>query len=235
VIDDLRDEQDVLDRFLGALAPAEWTRPTPAEGWTIADTVHHLLVAERAATRSARDLVDFTEGGSEADPLPDDPAALLAAWRHARSTTVDALTARGLDARVPWGGRRMSVRSLATARLMETWAHGLDCFAAVGAPIVDTDRLEHVAWLGRQTLPYAFTVAGVAPPAAPEELLVDLVAPSGARWRFGPADSPHVVAGSASAWCRLVTRRRRDPGPDDLVATGPLADAALRVAKAYLG
>ena len=49
---------------------------------------------------------------------------------------------------VPWGGSRMSAQSLATARLMETWAHGLDCFAALNATPRDTERLRHVAWLG---------------------------------------------------------------------------------------
>jgi uncharacterized protein (TIGR03084 family) len=236
VIDDLRAEQDALDALLASLDAGAWSRPTPAEGWSVADTVRHLLVAERAATRSARDDTDFVGGvAGTSDPTPEDPGELLVAWREARRSTTDALAARGLDARVPWGGRRMSVRSLATARLMETWAHGLDCFAAAEATPTDTDRLVHVAWLGRQTLPYAFGVAGVEPPAPPDELRVDLLAPSGARWRFGPDRSDHVVTGSAGAWCRLVTHRLRDPAADDLRATGPLAEAALRVAKAYLG
>jgi uncharacterized protein (TIGR03084 family) len=117
---------------------------------------------------------------------------------------------------------------------METWAHGLDCFAAAGVPAVDTDRLVHVAWLGRQTLPYAFGVAGEQPPAPPAELRVELDAPSGARWAFGPEDSPHRIEGPASTWCRVVTRRLRPPAVNDLRATGPLATASLRVAQAYL-
>ena len=59
MLDDLRDEQSVLDDLLAALDAGAWQRPTPADGWTITDTVRHLLVAERAATRSVRDGSDF--------------------------------------------------------------------------------------------------------------------------------------------------------------------------------
>jgi uncharacterized protein (TIGR03084 family) len=234
--DDLLAEQLVLDAQLASLDDGGWARPTPAEGWTVADTVRHLVIAERAATRSVRDAIDFVGDANDRgdSSLPEQPADLLDAWRRARTATLDALRAKPDSARVPWGGRAMSVRSLATARLMETWAHGLDCLAAGGRPAVDTDRLVHVAWLGRQTLPYAFAFAGEAPPAPPEQLRLDLVAPSGARWTFGPDGSPHVVTGAAGTWCRLATRRLRPPATCDLIAQGPLAEAAVRVAKAFL-
>jgi uncharacterized protein (TIGR03084 family) len=237
VLDDLRAEQVVLDDLLAASGAGDWQRPTPADGWTITDTVRHLLVAERAATRSVRDGIDFVGDatGAEAASPPREHGELLAAWREARTSTLDAMCSRALDERVPWGGRTMSVRSLATARLMETWAHGLDCFAAVDAVAVDTDRLVHVAWLGRQTLPYAFAVAGEDPPAPPELLRVELDAPSGDQWSFGPTDSPHVVRGPAGTWCRVVTHRLRAPAPNDLLATAGLAADSVRVARAYLG
>jgi uncharacterized protein (TIGR03084 family) len=239
--DDLLAEQIVLDAYLASLDDRGWARPTPAEGWTVADTVRHLAIAERAATRSVRDGIDFVgddvvgDTGDRGDSsLPEQPADLLDTWRRARTATLDALRAEPDSARVPWGGRAMSVRSLATARLMETWAHGLDCLAAGGRPAVDTDRLVHVAWLGRQTLAYAFAFAGEIPPAPTEQLRLDLVAPSGARWTFGPDGSPHVITGAAGTWCRVATRRLRPPATCDLIAQGPLAEAAVRVAKAFL-
>ena len=57
--------------------------------------------------------------------------------------------------RVPWG-LGMGWRTFVTARTMEHWAHGLDIRAAVHVAAVDTDRLQHIAWLGYSTLPYAF-------------------------------------------------------------------------------
>ena len=89
--------------------------------------------------------------------------------------------------RVPWG-IGMRTPSLVTARLMETWAHGLDVCAALGEAANDTDRLAHVAWLATRALPYAYSLAGANPPADP--LRVELTLPSGAQWSTGPVDAP---------------------------------------------
>jgi uncharacterized protein (TIGR03084 family) len=235
LLDDLRDEHATLDALLASLDADGWRRATPAAGWTVADTVRHLVVAERAATRSARDHIDFV--GPAATPFPRDTTGdphLLDAWRRARADTLAAFASLDARDRVPWGGRSMAARSLATARLMETWAHGLDCFAALDREPVDTDRLVHVAFLGWRTLPFAFARVGETPPAAPHQLRLELDAPSGARWRIGPHDGDDVVAGPASTWCRLVTRRLRARSAADLHVRGPLATAAVRVAQAYL-
>ena len=128
----------------------------------------------------------------------------------------------------------MSVRSLATARLMECWAHGLDCFAALGVQPVDTDRLVHVAWLGWRSLPYAFAVTGAQPAAPPDQLRVELRAPSGGLWTFGPAHYSARVRGDAGVWCRVVTHRWRDLKPPPLEAEGALAEQAVGIAQAFL-
>ena len=114
----------------------------------------------------------------------------------------------------------MSARRFAQARLMETWAHGLDCFAAAGAPTVDTSRLWHVADLGYRTLPYACAVAGEPEPADLSGLALDLRAPDGTRWQFGASAPTTHVRGTARDWCRLVTHR---------VALGPRPTSAEKV------
>ena len=58
----------------------------------------------------------------------------------------------------------MSPASFTTARVMETWAHGLDCFDAAGVTPAYTDRLHHVADLSVRALPYAFMINGVDAP-----------------------------------------------------------------------
>ena len=141
----------------------------------------------------------------------------------------------------------MAARSLATARLMETWAHGLDCFAAFGVSAVDTARLRHVAWLGWKTLPHAFALAGVAPVAPPERLRVELLAPDGSsEWTYGPADArrprprpgwrlvpgrdpplPHRRELSSRGAAR--SRRRRSTSPVRSSSTGPLPSPRRRV------
>ncbi len=189
LLTDLRAEYATLDALVEAHDEWQWREPTPADGWSVADTIEHLWVSECAATASVRDDRDPLSGGHEThETLGRDE--LLAAWRAAREATLAAFADLDDRDRVPWGGRRMAARSLATARLMETWAHGLDCFTAFDVPAVDTPRLRHVAWLGWKTLPHAFAVAAVVPAAPPESLRIDLVAPDGtSAWSYGPSES----------------------------------------------
>ena len=73
----------------------------------------------------------------------------------------------------------MSATSMATARFMETWAHGLDVADALGVDAAaPTDRVRHVAHLGVRTRGFAYGNHGLEPPA--EEFRVALTLPSGA-------------------------------------------------------
>ena len=66
----------------------------------------------------------------------------------------------GRSAKIPWFGPPMSAASMATARLMETWAHGQDVADALGrASAMPTARLRHVAHLGVRTRDFAYRVA----------------------------------------------------------------------------
>jgi uncharacterized protein (TIGR03084 family) len=126
----------------------------------------------------------------------------------------------------------MSATSMATARLMETWAHGQDVADALGITRTPTPRLRHVAWLGTRTRDFAFAVRGLAPPAEP--FRVELSAPDGPVWTFGPEDARQRVSGPALDFCLLVTQRiHRDD--TDLVATGADADAWLDIAQTFAG
>ena len=42
LIADLRAEGDEIDALVRALPPNEWSRPTPAAGWTVAHQIAHL-------------------------------------------------------------------------------------------------------------------------------------------------------------------------------------------------
>ena len=70
------------------------------------------------------------------------------------------------------------------------------------------------------------------PPAG--EFRIDLVAPDGDVWAFGPEDAGQTVTGSALDLCLLATQRinRADT---DLVATGPDADKWLDIAQCFAG
>ena len=115
-------------------------------------------------------------------------------------------------------------------RLMETWAHGLDIYAAMKAEIEDTARIRHVCFLGWKTLPYAFK-------AADEDyspVRVEVMGPAYAKWVFGPADTDQVIKGPAGEFARLAVRRMKRKDAKNLKATGDVADTALEVIRAYL-
>ncbi|OII70413.1 TIGR03084 family metal-binding protein [Streptomyces sp. CC77] len=246
VLDDLRDESDALDLLVAALPPGRWTAPTPAPRWSVAHQIAHLAWTDEAALLAATDPAAFAAHVAEAAAAPDTfvddgaealaalpPDALRERWRAARARLQAALRALPPGTRVPWYGPPMSATALATARLMETWAHGQDVADALGAVRPPTARLRHVAWIGVRARDYAFAVRGLAPPAG--EFRVELDAPgSAAVWAFGPADAPQRVTGPALDFCLLVTRRahRADLA---LHAAGPDADRWLDIAQAFAG
>lgn len=233
---DLAAEHRVLDELVAPLPTEVWAWPSPSPGWTLAHQIHHLDLSEGAALLALTGHSDqvFAPTGHWPDrPLPPDPAEVLGNWRASRAASLEAMAALDAKAPVIWGDGPMTCRSFSTARLMETWAHGLDCFATVGAEPTDTDRLRHVAHIGYRALPYAFRSQGVTPPAPLSELRLVLTAPSGEVWTYGEADAPHSITGSAGHWCRVATRRMA-AADADLVTNGPLALAVLTTARAYL-
>lgn len=243
ILADLVAEQQALDQLLQRAPDRDWKRPTPAAGWTVQDTISHLAATEERALRSiagdrklaaeirAAGGVDaYNQTGVEAGRAKR-PQEVIEWWRHNRAAVVEALSRTPRQTRISWYAGPMGARTFATARLMETWAHGLDIVAALQREVADTARLRHVAWLGWKTLPYAFSQAGEK---YKEPIRVELVGPGYARWVFGPEDGGQVIRGQAGDWCRLVVRRLPKGREKDLAATGPIAATALRVAKAYV-
>jgi uncharacterized protein (TIGR03084 family) len=166
------------------------------------------------------------EGGRAA------PAELLDRWRAARKALAQALRDVPGGTKLPWFGPPMSPTSMATARFMETWAHSLDVHGALGEQPDHTDRIRHVAHLGVRTRDFAFVTRGQDLPT--EEFRVELTAPSGDLWSWGPPDAGQSVRGSAVDFCLLVTQRvnRVDT---DLVAQGRDANAWLAIAQCFAG
>ncbi len=258
---DLTAESEQLDALVAPLPPQGWDRPTPAPGWTIAHQIAHLAWTDHVAYLAATDAAAFYALVTSApDPsrMVDDaaesflapPAALLARWREGRAALVSTLAAAPAGEKLPWYGTRMSPASMATARIMETWAHGEDVADALGVRRTPTSRLRHIAHLGFRTLGHGFAAHGRAVPTAP--VRVELAGPASARseltspavaseegsdgetWAFGPADAADRVTGPALDFCLLVTQRRHRADLA-LVATGPVADEWLDVAQAFAG
>jgi uncharacterized protein (TIGR03084 family) len=246
VLTDLAAEGDALDSLVSEPG-VDLTVPTPAPGWTIAHQLGHLRWTDELTILACRDPERFRTSTSWID-TPDGmteaieagaaagtrtPAtALLDRWRDARAGVLQTLAVVPPGARVTWLGRPMGAGTLASARIMETWAHGADVADALGVRRVATDRIRHVADLGVRTRDHAFRTHRLPVPDA--QFRVELTAPSGASWTWGPADAEQRVSGPALDFALLVTRRRH---PDDLAlrADGMLASTWLTVAQAFAG
>lgn len=245
LVDDLRAESDELDALVAGLADDRWAAPTPAAGWTIAHQIGHLLWTDRGALVSVTDSDGFADVIKQAldDPIgfvntaADElaavpPAELLVEWRATRSQLHDALLTVADGRKLPWFGPPMSGPSMATARLMETWAHGLDVADALGVARPATARLKSIAHIGVRTRDFAFAINELTPPG--EAFRVELRAPDGDTWTWGPADAAQRVTGSAEDFCFLVTQRR--PLRElDITAAGEDAARWLPIAQAFAG
>ena len=122
----------------------------------------------------------------------------------------------------------------APSLVLERWA------AACRASVDALRRRSHVCIsLGRSaaeaenfgnhvTLPYAMRLHGIEP----ADVRVELEAPSGDRWCFGPPDAPDQITGAIGAFCRVGAQRVR-PEDSGLEVSGLGAADALRVLRNY--
>jgi uncharacterized protein (TIGR03084 family) len=237
---DLAAEHADLDALLAPLPEARWSELTPAEGWTIRDSILHLALSDAAAALATADPAGFEayrrarNGGEDRFQAGRGMPAreLLDLWRTNRRQLLDALHQTDARARITWFGPPMSAMSHATARLMETWAHGQDIVDALGVQRRDTPRLKHIAHLGVRTRAYSYAQHDRTPPAG--EVRVELQAPDHGTWTWGEPGADDRVAGPARDFC-LVVVQRRHLDDTDLICSGPHARDWLLIAQAFAG
>jgi uncharacterized protein (TIGR03084 family) len=241
IFEDLAAEENRLETILAGLDRGSWEAPSAAEGWRVVDVVLHLAQTEEAVIATTAGgpaaFARWERGDGSLDALMDQavraeraaPEVVFERWRVARRAALAAMQRADPGQRFVWASAPLRPPVLATTRLAEHWAHGLDVATPFGIDYPDTDRLRHIAWLAHRTLPYAFGLAGE--PAVPVHC--ELSSPDGgATWRYGPQDAESRIAGPAGAFCRVAARRL--PAEESgLVATGPHAAAALRVLRTY--
>jgi uncharacterized protein (TIGR03084 family) len=243
--DDLAAESAELRAVLVGLSEPDWRRETPAVGWSIGDQVAHLAYFDEVALRSATDPEAFAaekaqmdaEGGVSPDTIAErfrelSGAELLTWFDDAREQLIT--TFRGLDpsARVPWFGPAMSAASSLTARIMETWAHAQDVYDTVGAAHEPSGRLRHVAHIGVGARAFSYLAHGRSMPEVP--VRVELVAPDGSTWSWGPEDAADRITGPALDFALLITQRRHR---DDLSlhVVGDAATEWVEIGQAFAG
>jgi uncharacterized protein (TIGR03084 family) len=242
----LNAQQDELAGLLSGRDDADWQRASRCEDWTVADVVLHVAQTNELAIASAEGRLPAAAEGmgdpGREDTVDESAALMVAAQRdapvaelHARWQTGAAELQRVLAAadphqRVMWVAGELSVRTLTTTRLAETWIHTGDVAPAFGVTLPPTDRIRHIARLAWRTLPYAFGRSGreLHGPVA-----FELTGPSGEVWSYVPDDEPATtVRGDARELC-LVAARRAVPSETGLRAEGPDADAVLELVRTY--
>jgi uncharacterized protein (TIGR03084 family) len=243
----LRADATAVDRMVAELPDAGWAAPTPAEGWTVADQIAHLAFVYSIAGLAAGQPEAFTAMAARVSAFGafdaavnaalDDyralpPADLLARWRTERDAGIAALAAAPADGLVPWLVNPLPPVVLASAGMLETFAHGQDVADALGVTRAHTDRIAYLVHFAVRTRDFGYQARGLTPPA--EEFRFEITLPSGIDLTFGPADADHRVTGPAVDLCLLVSRRRH---ADDLEvkAVGELAEQWLGIAQAYRG
>lgn len=246
--DDLLAEYRALAGLCRDMDAAQWSRPGPFHGWSAWDQVAHLLYFDETALQSARDPAAFARdaarlserlaSGEEISAVTRDAygslggPALLAAWERTHEALVARLAGLEPRARLTWYGPPMSALSFATARLMETWAHGQDVWDAERRRRPPSARLRHIAHLGAST--YRWTFINRNLPVPPEQPFIELDAPDGGRWSWGDPASSDQVRGTAEEFCLVVTQRRHVDDTALQVSAGAMREWLL-LAQCFAG
>ncbi len=234
---------------LGATAP-EWDLSTPAVGWAVRDQISHLAFFDDAGRMAIVDPKAFAKAAEQVMKLSTDPMdqhlsigrsidgdQLLSWWDGAHHGLAAALTNVDPAARIPWYVPPMGALSFASARLMETWAHGQDVADALNQSREPSDRLRHVAHLGVRARPFSYQVRGL--PMPPARIEVSLRSPSGELWKWEIGDTTletdtESVVGSALDFCLVVTQSRHLANTD-LAVIGRNAVEWMSIAQAFAG
>jgi len=244
---DFRDESEALYEQLQPLDAEAFGTETQFKHWTFNDILGHLHLWNHAADLSLTDEAAFqafigtafqavAAGGLRAyeqrwlNGLCG--RDLLEQWHDFVLEMAEHFGSADPQARVKWAGPDMSVRSSITARLMETWAHGLAIYDALGVERVDTDRIRNIAVLGVNTFGWTFKNRKLAVP--PEMPYVRLTAPSGEIWAWGESSAAEHIEGSATEFCQVVTQTR-NVADTNLEVVGDVAVQWMNIAQCFAG
>ena len=245
ICNDLAKEYEALDIIAAALDDSGWNRMTPAKGWNVKDQIRHLAYYDGRARLAVSEPEAFDQYLAEITRDPEGhnrilenagkelaAADLLTWWRQERRALLDALLPLDRKARLKWYGPPMSALSLATARIMEIWAHGQDVADTFGIKRVPTGRLRHIAHLGVATFGWSYTNRRMKVPDS--AVRVEITGPSGELWVWGPEEAKDIVQGPAEDFC-LVVVQRRNLDDTRLVVKGATARQWMSLAQTYAG
>jgi len=246
---DLKEEYDDLDRIVNQLNDTLWQTQTPFFNWTIKDEISHISYFDRAAYYAATNqeafqkdmeqmlngFIDYSQMHKKVNAIGGSMSTqeLLAWWRDNRQKLINAYSSLSPKDRLPWYGPTMSARSSATARLMETWAHGQDIVDALNISREATDRLRHIAHIGVNTFQWSFKNRHMPVPETPIHIVLN--SPDNDIWEWGPDDAIDHVYGTALDFCLVITQRRNISDVKSIQTKGEIANQWMKIAQAFAG
>ena len=248
VVDDLRAEGEALYSLLKDMDTGYWTQHSTFKNWTVWDVIAHLHFSDHMALTSlsgadeframvtslqTRGMADHTSAWLQgsADHAPTGPQ-LLERWHGLLTQLCDALAAADPTARFAWFGPGMKARMFATARQMETWAHGWEIYDLMGVERSHTDRLKNIPTIGVRTFGWTFSNRNLPVPEHPPH--VRLTAPSGATWQWHDVSNTNFISGTAVEFCQVVTQVR-NIADTELEVVGDTAHAWMAIAQCFAG
>lgn len=245
ILNDLLAEQALVDTLVADQTEEEWLRPLPTvEMWNIKDAIIHIAFFDYVANKLMRGEAEDALAIGNAEAGHDQylratnfhhmtGAEVLGWWREERTRMVATLFDKNPKERVPWApGLPMSAKSLASARLMELWAHSVDIYDALGIEPVVRERITSTLFLSWQARPFAYRINNLEMPDTP--IYLELTLPSGKIWTKGDPEAENYIKGSAKEWA-LVSIRRRNWMDTDLEVVGSEARRYASIVQTYAG
>lgn len=248
VVSDLSAEGTALHALLSDMDTGIWTQSTTFKQWSVWDVVAHLHFADHMALTSITSSGDFAKlmqrlrdksnSNYAKQWLSDEQGnalngpELLERWYSLFNELCETLASADPSHRFEWVGPGMKAKMFATARLMETWAHGSEIYDLIDNLRVQTDRLMHIATIGVRTFGWTFSNRGIPVPDQPP--YVRLLAPSGDEWSWNEASDDEYIRGSAVEFCQVVTQVR-NVADTKLDVVGDAAAAWMNIAQCFAG
>ena len=246
-LDDLIAEQSLVDALVADFTEEDWNRQASyCTTWKLKDVIAHIALFDYCANElicgRGGDVASVAQAYSKSDEhfkidawQGRSGAEVLAWWREQRTLMDAAFMEAGPKGRVPWaaGIPPMSVRSLASARLMELWAHSVDIYDALGIEPRVLDRITSTLFLSWQGRPNMYNVNGLEfDPGIP--MYLELTLPSGEVWAKGEPNDQNYIKGTAKDWA-LVAIRRRNWMDTGLEVVGDEARKYATIVQTYAG
>lgn len=132
-------------RFVAGVGAADWSRPTPCDGWTVRDLLNHVVsgnwwAAELARGRTIDDVGDRLDG----DVCGTDPLRAYDASAEAAAAAFEAPGALDAPCAVSYGPVPGSV--YAGHRFLDVLVHGWDIATATNQPARLDPELVDACW-----------------------------------------------------------------------------------------